>query len=752
MRLHLGSGDDYIPGYTNIESPQNKHLKADVYADIITLSYPEESVEEILLGHVFEHFDRPTALFLLGEWNAWLKPGGTIRILVPDFEENARAFLSSRTSFQDKQKLLRHIFGSHEAGWAVHCDGWYYDKFKFVLEKMGFVIISATKIIVQSEPVRYDLHIMAAKQARHEMDVATYKEILSLSMFGEEPTIYGSWIGKIKELKEKQQYRPKKKEKLVLFFSKDRALQLDCALGTLHKYCKDLMSADIKVLYTCSHVDHEVQYARLIDFYPDVEFCKETHFRNNVMYILPGYKYCMFVVDDCIFTNYFEYQNAIDALETNEELIGFSLRLGDNIKTSYMNNNEKQAMPGHLTENGISIFNWQNKEYDFGYPLEISSSVYRTDDIINIIARVPFDGPNSMEAVLDCHKYLLEGKVFLACYPTSVAFCNAINKVQMTFSGNRSGNVPTQDLSDKFHDGYRINTSVFHGYVPKSPHEEHEFLFLNKNIDNENPLISIIIPTFNGSAALKECLASIFRNTDTSYEIYVIDNLKDLESSEYVSKLDKVHLIRNQKNIGPAAARNQALPLVKGSYILFLDDDVILTRHWDKKFLSYFEAFPNVGMIGAKSNWASGIQLVTGCAYSNLLELEKFSQDFGKYERGLVGVPRLVSFCLMMKKNLVDVLGALDDFGLYGYEDDDYSLRAGIAGFNPAVARDIFVHHAGGPFQVGDPVYLDETKKACEKFKEKWKIQHQVGMDIDCREIFKREHEAKDYYIPFQGV
>lgn len=754
MRLHLCCGSSYLDGYENVELPQNKHLKADVYADIRTLSYEPDSIDEIVISHAFEHFDRATALFLLEEWNKWLKIGGILHIVVPDFEENARVFLSDHTSFEDKQKLLRHIFGTHEADWALHYDGWYFDKFRFVLNKFGFDIARADRIIVQSEPIRYDLNIVAVKQSTFNCSIETHKDILTLSSFGDEPSLLGTWINKINVLKEQQQYFPKQKERLILIFSKDRATQLDCMLSTLHKFCLDIEKAEIKVLYTCSHIDHEVQYARLLDFYPNVEFCKETHFRNNTMYILSGYQYCMLSVDDCVFTHPFYYSDAITALGEKDELIGFSLRLGKNIKTSYMKDGASQSIPPYISEKGILQFNWINRELDFGYPLELSSSIYRTDDIINIIARVPFNNPNSMEAILDCHKNLLEGRDFLACYETSVAFCNAINKVQVEFIANRSGSIPVAHLADNFHSGLRIDTSPFENYVSQSPHEEHELIFINRNLTNDSPLLSIIIPTFNGFNNLKECLWSIFRNTDAPYEIFVIDNMKDSESGEYVSNIDKIHLIRNQENVGSTVARNQALPQAQGKYIVFLDDDVIVTRHWDKKFLEYFEKVSQVGMIGARSNWASGPQLVTTCPYSNLLELERFSQDFNKHEKGLIGSPRLVSFCMMMRKEVLNVIGAMDErFNIF-YEDDDYSLRAFLAKLNPAVAKNIYVHHTGGPLQAGDPTYNEKLQSSWTKYKQKWGIPDHIKSngDVDYKPIFEKEYTREELYIPFKGA
>lgn len=80
LKLHLGCGDNYLAGYLNIDLPPSRQTvvktKADLYADIRVLDYPEGSVDEIRSHHVFEHFSRQEALKLLANWRRWLKVGG----------------------------------------------------------------------------------------------------------------------------------------------------------------------------------------------------------------------------------------------------------------------------------------------------------------------------------------------------------------------------------------------------------------------------------------------------------------------------------------------------------------------------------------------------------------------------------------------------------------------------------------------------------------------------------------------------
>ncbi|MFN3307176.1 MAG: class I SAM-dependent methyltransferase, partial [Candidatus Kapaibacteriota bacterium] len=147
LRLHLGCGENYLESYVNIDFPPEKHtvmrVKADIYQDITRLQFPSESVDEVRLHHVFEHFDRVTALALLIKWSEWLKIGGKLHIETPDIEGCAKIIVSN-APFNQKQAIIRHLFGSHEASWAYHLDGWSVEKFNTILTKFGFEVSSRT--------------------------------------------------------------------------------------------------------------------------------------------------------------------------------------------------------------------------------------------------------------------------------------------------------------------------------------------------------------------------------------------------------------------------------------------------------------------------------------------------------------------------------------------------------------------------------------------------------------------------------
>lgn len=165
MKLHLGCGQLYLQGYINIDLPTEmhsvqEHAAVDLHANILELQYPENSISEIRLHHVFEHFTRPIALALISSWSSWLKPGGLLHIEVPDFYRQAFSILNHSDSFSQQALGIRHLFGSHEASWAVHCEGYSPQTLQFILHQYGY---SITEIHNKEWQQTYSFEVIACK-------------------------------------------------------------------------------------------------------------------------------------------------------------------------------------------------------------------------------------------------------------------------------------------------------------------------------------------------------------------------------------------------------------------------------------------------------------------------------------------------------------------------------------------------------------------------------------------------------------
>ena len=149
IKYHLGCGTQYKEGYVNIDNPPSEHsianVKADLYGDLITV--PLESCEEIRSHHVFEHFNYMESLALLVKWTRALKIGGLLVIDIPDLEVLAQELLASiqRNEVIRTFKIVRLMYGSHEADWAYHINGWSLRSLSHVLEKLGFEGVASNR-------------------------------------------------------------------------------------------------------------------------------------------------------------------------------------------------------------------------------------------------------------------------------------------------------------------------------------------------------------------------------------------------------------------------------------------------------------------------------------------------------------------------------------------------------------------------------------------------------------------------------
>ncbi len=185
MKLHLGCGQKYFDGYLNIDYAPSEHTVmketvADEFHNLLELKYPANSIDEVRLHHVFEHFPRSIAAALLASWNSWLKIGGVVRIEVPDFSATAKTIFNPFKSDKQKSVAMRHIFGSQEAHWAVHYDGYSKSNLKLLLEGFGF---QPTKFISNSWNGTYNIEVIATKRVNLDPAFALKSAELYLGRF-----------------------------------------------------------------------------------------------------------------------------------------------------------------------------------------------------------------------------------------------------------------------------------------------------------------------------------------------------------------------------------------------------------------------------------------------------------------------------------------------------------------------------------------------------------------------------------------
>ncbi|MHC1716404.1 MAG: glycosyltransferase family 2 protein [Candidatus Dojkabacteria bacterium] len=91
----------------------------------------------------------------------------------------------------------------------------------------------------------------------------------------------------------------------------------------------------------------------------------------------------------------------------------------------------------------------------------------------------------------------------------------------------------------------------------------------------DKPLVSVVIPTYNGSSSIKRAIESVLNQDYPNIELIVVDDASIDNTSEIVKSFneEKIQLIRYSEHKNGSVARNIGIKASKGSYVAFLDDD-----------------------------------------------------------------------------------------------------------------------------------------------------------------------------------
>lgn len=271
--------------------------------------------------------------------------------------------------------------------------------------------------------------------------------------------------------------------------------------------------------------------------------------------------------------------------------------------------------------------------------------------------------------------------------------------------------------------------------------------------------LSIIMPVYKASAITAKALTAIGKWTSRPYEIIVIDNGNDPDLKDLINALPedlqrRIALIANEENVGYPVACNQGLAAASGEYLVVMNNDVLVTPYWASRLMAAFSVDKTIGIVGPYTNFAAGIQGVQGCNYSED-SLETWAHQWHQKHAGnLKQVGRLIGFLWMIKRKVVEDIGGLDPlYGIGNFEDDDYCLRAQLAGYKLALAEDVFVHHYGSQsFQKQPQVYGSILQTNEMLFTAKWGIKMH-GNGYSTEEVIRRgadSFEPGDLHITLQ--
>ena len=246
----------------------------------------------------------------------------------------------------------------------------------------------------------------------------------------------------------------------------------------------------------------------------------------------------------------------------------------------------------------------------------------------------------------------------------------------------------------------------------------------------------IILPVWNELDVTKRCIDSIIKHTDSPYRLIAIDNASDKDTEEYLKSLSNIKgldlvLIRNEKNLGFVKAINQGIEKSRAPYICTANNDIVVTAGWLSEMIGIMDANLKIGLINPASN-TSGQNPDDGESIDDYaLRLKQFN---GKFQE----LYTCRGYCMVIRREVIDTLGPLDDIYHFGYFDDtDYCKRAQKAGFKTVLAKGAYIYHKGSVSfkKLADSGDLFEKNEKI--FFERWGRQVRVGYflnRVDSRE------------------
>lgn len=203
--------------------------------------------------------------------------------------------------------------------------------------------------------------------------------------------------------------------------------------------------------------------------------------------------------------------------------------------------------------------------------------------------------------------------------------------------------------------------------------------------NSNNPLVSIIIPNYNGKQHLKECLDSLEMMEFDNYEIVLVDNASSDGSVRFVKELfPEINILSLEKNYGFAEGCNLGVQKARGDYIAFLNNDTKVDTRWLKKLVMAAEKYGENHVYSSKVlfyddpeklNTIGGIITPMGSG----LDINFGKKDIDKYNKvRFVASPSGCS--MLLKKSLfVEMDGFDKDYFAY-LEDVDFGWRCWLKG------------------------------------------------------------------------
>lgn len=246
--------------------------------------------------------------------------------------------------------------------------------------------------------------------------------------------------------------------------------------------------------------------------------------------------------------------------------------------------------------------------------------------------------------------------------------------------------------------------------------------------ENRRRLCSIIILNWNSKDLLLRCVELIRTHTNETYEIIIVDNGSTEEGTkEVLDGLGCSKVIYNKENLGFAGGVNVGIRATKGTNVCLMNVDAEPQEGWLEELYKTSISYPNAGLIGPLGN-----QVASGWQAKGMIDKDMIA-------------PNLMGFCMLIMREVIDKIGFFDErFKIGCYEDNDYGMRAMIAGYTLMIsAKSLVIHEAHQVFKKNNVDSKDMELVNKDVFMNKiYTIMMSYAQTID---VFQHQDAAKKF-------
>lgn len=226
-----------------------------------------------------------------------------------------------------------------------------------------------------------------------------------------------------------------------------------------------------------------------------------------------------------------------------------------------------------------------------------------------------------------------------------------------------------------------------------------------------NPMISVVIPTFNRASMVCECVKSVLATGYSPLEVVVVDDCSPDDTGSRIAAAfgadGRVRYVRNERNSFQAVSRNRGVMAAHGEYLFFLDDDNVVHPDILVKLMDVFKANRDMGLVapmaihrrsgGPPTIWSLGSDFSRWTSqprdHGANLPLADFEAEHGKRDETFPTTYYPNGF--MVPRRTFDAVGGFDESYVQIFEESDFGWRVTEAGYRACVATGARTDHYG---------------------------------------------------------